>query len=146
MSGGFDIAMRSNPSNPVSADQLRTIPGVESVSLMRQTDAEFKIARLDDFMAWDLGSFDRSYVETGPTQIDERLPQFHSDADVYRGVLADRTLIIVPNFFLSERGGGPPEAPPEVGDKLQLRDPLTGETATSPLPGSRTAASATASR
>ncbi|HEX9969256.1 MAG TPA: FtsX-like permease family protein, partial [Acidimicrobiales bacterium] len=130
ISGGFALRVDSNASNPVPPDAVRALPGVTAVAEQAVVTGEFK-ARLTDgeFTPWPLASFDEAFVATGPVALLKRAPQYPDDAAAYRAVLADPTLVIVSEFFLQD-GGGPPDRALEPGEKLELRDPLSGRTRT----------------
>lgn len=130
ISGGFALRMESNPSNPAPPDAVRAVPSVTGLSEQAVVGAEFK-ARLTDgeFAPWPVAAFDEAFVDIGPVALVERDPKYVTDADAYRAVLADPNLVIVSEFFL-QQGGGPPERALEGGEKLEMRDPLSGRTRT----------------
>jgi putative ABC transport system permease protein len=130
ISGGFELRMESNPSNPVPPAAVRTFPGVQAVAEQSVVPAEFK-ARLTDgeFVPWPAAAFEETFVDRGPVALNERDPKYAGDEDAYRAVLADPNLIIVSEFFLQD-GGGPPERPLEVGETVEMRNPLSGRTRT----------------
>ena len=130
VSGGFDLRVESNPSNPVPPASVRALPGVQTVAEQSVVNAQFK-ARLTDgeFVDWPAASYDETFVRTGPIALVERDPRYTDDAAAYRAVLADPTLIIVSEFFLQD-GGGPPERALDPGETVEMRDPLSGRTRT----------------
>lgn len=132
VSGGFDLQMSSNESNPVPVDQVRSIDGVTRVAALRTVGAQFRIPDAEkdnqrEFSYWGLGGIDASFVEGGPPALEERGPGHSDDRAAYAAVVADPSLVIVSDFFLQE-GGGPPEGGVKIGDTVEVRDPETGTT------------------
>lgn len=125
-SGGYTLLVRSSPANPLPPSEVERVPGVTAVAPLRYAafSVEFKTDSLDDFEFWALTGFDERFVEGGPPALDEWLPGLGDEDDVWRAVLADPGLAIVDDFFL--QGGGPEQRPVEVGDVMQVRDPLRG--------------------
>jgi putative ABC transport system permease protein len=130
ISGGFALRVDSNASNPVAPDAVRALPGVTAVAEQAVVPAEFK-ARLTDgeFSPWPMASYDETFVATGPIGLLKRAAQYADDAAAYRAVLADPTLIVVSEFFLQDEAG-PPGRALEPGEKVDVRDPLSGRTRT----------------
>lgn len=128
ISGGFDLVSRSNPSQPAPPEEVRQVEGVEAVSVLSRQGAEWKIPANEDFEPWSVGTFDEVFVDRGVIELEVRDDRFDDDESVYREVLANPGLVILPTFFLADDGGGPPPAVPRVGTKVQLRDPLTSAT------------------
>ena len=128
IAGGFDLTVASNSANPIPADEVRALPGVRAVAVVSQVFAEFRIDRTPDFEPWEAGAFDEVLVREGAIELERRDPRYPSDEAVYRAVLEDPSLIVVPAFFLTADRGGPPEAPPRPGDRVVIRDPLSGKT------------------
>lgn len=128
IAGGFDLTMSSNISNPVATADVRSMPGVESVAAISVVwGAEWKTdATKGSFESWPAASYDEEFVARGPVAIETRDAKFATDEDVYRAVLADANLVIIPGFFLADNGGGPPPTPPQPGERVRLRDPLSG--------------------
>ncbi|MBW3668636.1 MAG: ABC transporter permease [Actinobacteria bacterium] len=130
ISGGFDLRVASNTSNPVPADAVRALPGVTDVAEQAVVTAEWLATTTDGgFQPWPVASFDETFLRAGPVALLERHPRYPDDEAAYRAVLADPSLVIVSEFFLQE-GGGPPDRPVEVGDRIEMRDPLSGRTRT----------------
>jgi putative ABC transport system permease protein len=131
VAGGFDGQAYSNPSNPVPVEALREVEGVELVAPLATVGAQFDVpARRpepgDPFYAgWPLAGYDASFVEGGPPSLQEYLPQFSSEEEAWLAPIADPSLVIVDEFFLFD-GGGPPSATVAVGDRITVRDPVSG--------------------
>lgn len=124
VSGGFDLVVSSNQQNPVRAGDLTALPDVETVAPFIEVDAEFKTSRSPDFQRWYVLGISRPYVDVGGVELQKR-GSYPTDKAAYEAVLADPTKAIVSEFFL-QNGGGPPEQPMKPGDKLTIRDPVTG--------------------
>jgi len=127
ISGGFDLISESNPASPASPEQVAAVEGVEKVSVLSRIGAEWKIDVNPDFEPWPVGTYDEVFLENGAIELEERAERFEDDDAAYRAVLADPNLVILPTFFLAG-GGGPPPAVPPVGQRVSLRDPLSGIT------------------
>ncbi|MDP9440830.1 MAG: ABC transporter permease, partial [Actinomycetota bacterium] len=134
VSGGFDLRALSNPSSPVPPDQVAQEPGVSAVAPLANVVAEFNMPSRNagagtsgDFAAWGVAGYDARFVDTGPPALQRFLPHLQTEAGAWRALLNDPSLIIVDDFFL-QRGGGPPESAPEVGEKVTIRDPASGTT------------------
>jgi putative ABC transport system permease protein len=130
VSGGFDLRLDSNATNPVPSDAVRATPGVAAVSEQAEVLAEFDARLTDGFEPWPAAAFDETFVERGPVALKERLPEYADDEAAYQAVLADPNLVIVSEFFLQDGGGGPPDRPLEPEEKLTMRDPVSGRTRT----------------
>jgi putative ABC transport system permease protein len=135
VSGGFDLVVTTNPTNPAPAEGVRSFPGVDRVAAISEVSAEWTPAdprpggrRVTGTVAWPAGSFDASFVAEQAPKLAKRPPRYATDADAYRAVLADPSLFIPTGFFL-ERGGGPP-SPPSIGERYVLRDPVSGRSRT----------------
>lgn len=121
-SGGFGIVVDSNPTDPLTAEQLRTVPGVGEVAAMTYGLADF--ARDDrDAKRWPVTGFDADLL-TGPPTIDDLGTYPNADA-AWRAVLADPDLVIVDDLFLATPGG-PQTGTPRVGDDVIVIDPVSG--------------------
>jgi putative ABC transport system permease protein len=133
IAGGFDGQVFSNASNPAPVEAVREVPGVALVAPLATVGAQFdvpglrEVADQPDFQFWPLGGFDASFIDGGPPALGERLPEFATEADAWRALLTDPSLVIVDEFFLF-RGGGPPSASVELGQTMTVRDPVTGAT------------------
>lgn len=128
VSGGFDLQVSSNRSNPVTADEVRARDDVAAVAALADVGAEFATSRTGgDFEDWYVTGIDAAFVEQGPTALED-LGDFSDAASAYRAVLSDPGTIIVSEFFL-QGGGGPPEAALAPGEQVSLRDPVSGRTA-----------------
>ncbi|MBW3536890.1 MAG: ABC transporter permease [Actinobacteria bacterium] len=128
ISGGFDLIAESNASQPAPPDEVAAVPGVEAVSVLSRLRAEWKIEPDGEFGPWPVGTFDQVFIERGIIELAERPERFRTDEEVYRAVIDDPNLVILPTFFLADQGGGPPPAVPRVGSTIELRDPIGGAT------------------
>ncbi|MBW3616073.1 MAG: ABC transporter permease, partial [Actinobacteria bacterium] len=134
ISGGFDVRALSNPSSPVGVEEVAGEPGVAAVAPLAGVRAQFRIPSRDagpsdagGFTPGAVAGYDARFVDVGPPSLQKFLPRFRTAEEAWRALLSDPTLVIVDDFFLQE-GGGPPEASPEVGEKVIIRDPASGIT------------------
>ncbi len=127
VAGGFDLQVSSNAANPVSVEEVRGRDDVVAAAALADAGAQFRTPRTGgQFEDWFVTGIDEVFVEQGPTGLSDL--GSYPDADAaYRAVLADPGLVILSEFFLQE-GGGPPEAPLAPGERITLRDPVSGVT------------------
>ena len=127
VAGGFELQLSSNRANPVPVDEVRATSGVSAVAALAEVGAEFFTPMTDgEFESWFATGIDDVFVERGPTGLNDLGP--FPDADsAYRAVLSDPGMVIVSDFFLQD-GGGPPEASLAPGQRITMRDPLSGRT------------------
>ncbi|HEX2294990.1 MAG TPA: ABC transporter permease, partial [Actinomycetota bacterium] len=127
--GGYDILAESSTSNPPSARELEAVEGVESVTPLDYGIALFALPDAtteEPPSQWTITGIGEDFVEGGPPALEERAPRFDTDADAWRALLDDPDAAIVPEFFLLE-GGGPQGSLVDVGDRVSILNPLTGE-------------------
>ena len=132
ISGGFDGQAFSNSSNPAPVEEIRATPGVAAVAPLTTAGALFNLPSRDvpgeepPFRFGFMAGYDATFVESGPPSLGERAPEYADEAAVWRALLTDPTLVILPEFFLQE-GGGPPETTVAVGERLLVKNPETNE-------------------
>lgn len=123
--GGYDLLVQSSSGNPLPASTLSAERGVAFVAPLRYVfGAEFKPPGWTDFREWAISGFDERFVRGGPPELEEWLPAYGDQESVWRAVLDDPSLMIVDASFLQE--GGPPTKLVELGDVVQVRNPLSG--------------------
>ena len=127
VSGGFDVKVRSLPTAPIAPEDFAKVPGVEAVAPVVLGSAEFD-AGGGEFTPWPMAGFDERLVAQGPPALQEWPPQYATEEEAYRAILANPKLIIVNEFFLVEGAGGPPPAGLGIGAVVRVRDPQTGVT------------------
>jgi putative ABC transport system permease protein len=124
-SGGFDVIVQSNPSNPVPLDRLAREPGVRAVAPV--ATAPVRVVEgpgLERPRLWAISGYGAGLVDRGAPALDDR-GGYTSDEAAYRAVLADPRLAIVDRFFLSGRSG-PPRQLVRIGDRFVAQDEATG--------------------
>jgi putative ABC transport system permease protein len=128
-SGGFNVVVESNPTNPVPLDAIAKQPDVRAVAPLSTVDGQIvKAADLSDPKEWLITGYDSRFVDHGPPALDDK-GDYPTDAAAYRAVLANPNLAIVDKFFLAGRGG-PPHAKVEIGQQFSAQDPVTGHVRT----------------
>ena len=125
ISGGFDSIVTSSPANPIDIEALRSEDGVRAVAPLVTLDAEIATEVDPEPKPWLMSGFDQTFVEQGPPTLEER-GAYTTDEAPYRAVLEDPTLAIIDTFFLADNVG-PPSNVMEIGDRFEMRDPLSGE-------------------
>lgn len=134
ISGGYDVYVRSSPSNPVPVEDLDRLDGVAASAPLANSDVEFTPCAQGDTLQqcserdstdWGVTGFTGDWLEHGPPLLEDRA-DFASDLAAYQAVLDDPDLILADQFFL-QKGGGPPERQVTVGDPVLMTNTLTGE-------------------
>jgi putative ABC transport system permease protein len=123
--GSYDIIADSLPSDPPAADKLK-IPGVDVVSAALYGAARFTLADGTEDM-WPVTGVDRSFLTASPPELEETAPGLGSNLDVWKKIVSDPTVAAVPKFFLQQGGGGPSAPLVQLGDTVQMADPVTGK-------------------
>ncbi|HVM40273.1 MAG TPA: FtsX-like permease family protein, partial [Acidimicrobiia bacterium] len=125
ISGGYDLYVRFNPSNPVPAEELASVDGVTGVAPIATLPVRVFPDGVDKPTDWGVTGIDERFLEHGAPELADR-GDYPSDEAAYRAVMADPDLVLVDQFFLQE-GGGPPDAVVRIGDQVTLVNPETGE-------------------
>jgi putative ABC transport system permease protein len=124
-SGGFDVVVQSNPSNPVAFGVLAREPDVRAIApLATQTVQIVAAPGLTKSREWAATGYDRRFVDHGAPKLDDN-GSYPSDAAAYRAVLVTPGLAIVESSFLAS-GGGPPRAVVHIGDHFTAQDEASG--------------------
>lgn len=128
IAGGYDVFARSSPVNPFDFGSLED-PKVTTMARTATMVTSFS-GRGSDQTFWSVTAVDKDFVTVGPPPLVDRASRFRDDAAVYRAVLADPDLVIVPSNFLfrgtTGRSRGEPEGPPQIGDTYTMFNPATG--------------------
>jgi len=128
-SGGFNVVVQSNPSNPVAFDAVEREPGVRAVAPLTTLNVQITSAPgLHESREWTATGFDSRFVDHGAPKLDDD-GRYASDADAYRAVLASPDLAIVESSFLAS-GGGPPHDVVGIGDRFTAQDEASGRSRT----------------
>ncbi|MEX0658842.1 MAG: FtsX-like permease family protein [Egibacteraceae bacterium] len=125
LAGGFDVLVDANPASPIPAAALTERDDVREAASLVSGTASFSADHLDTPRDWTVSGFDEALVEGGPPGLFSRDEAYATDADVYRAVLADPTLAIVPENFLV---AGIDEGALRVGDTFEVIEPSSGAT------------------
>ena len=125
--GGFDVLATSSQSSPVNPVTLRDQEGVETVAGLLSGSALWTAGPVTEPQPWPASAIDRDFVAGGTPALSELDEEYASDEDAWDAILEDPTKVIVAAFFLQEGGGGPPSTIIEVGDRVRMIDPRTGE-------------------
>jgi putative ABC transport system permease protein len=123
IAAGYHLLLDTNPANPVALEALAARSDVAAVAGLVRGDANFNAAHLDGTRAWPISGFDADLLARGTPALFRRDARYASDADVYRAVLADPTLAIVPENFLV---AGVDVAALDAGDTFTLIEPGSG--------------------
>ena len=123
VSAGFDVLLDTNPANPVDAVTLAARDDVASVAGLARGVADFGAPHLDGTRDWPISGFDSDLLERGSPTLFRRDAAYATDGDVYRAVLDDPTLAIVPENFLV---AGVDTAALDVGGTFTVVEPGSG--------------------
>jgi putative ABC transport system permease protein len=123
VAAGFDVVLDTNPANPITEATLTDRADVVAVAGLVRGVASFEAPHLDESRAWSVTGFDARLLERGTPGLFGRDPSYASDEAVYRAVLDDPSLAIVPEDFLVAGT----EAPLTIGDAFSYVDPATGQ-------------------
>ena len=122
LAGGFGVVVTSNPTNPLTVEQLQSLPEAGAVAPLVYGFADFEVGDADP-QTWPVTGFGPELVAAPPVLQDRG--SFDTEAEAWAAVADDPQMIIVDEFFLSS-AGGPPTGTPKPGESLTMRDPLTG--------------------
>ncbi len=126
MSGGFGVVVTSNPTNPLTAEQLAGLDGVGAVAPLAYGFADFEVGG-EAPQAWPITAFGPELV-AAPPRLQDR-GSYPTDIDAWEAVRTNPDLVIVDDFFLAS-AGGPPTGTPKPGDTFVIRDLLSGRSRT----------------
>jgi putative ABC transport system permease protein len=124
VAAGFDVLVDTNPSNPIEAQALTARNDVAAVAGLTRGVANFEAGHLDGTPEWAISGFDSDLLERGAPGLFRRDEAYASDADVYRAVLSDPSLVIIPENFLV---AGVDTAVLDVGDTFTVIEPGSGQ-------------------
>ncbi len=120
LSGGFDVLVNSNPSDPVSPAELTSIDGVSAVAPLGYGLAETTLATRSQ--VWPVTGIGTEFVATPPALKDRG--EYATDELAWEAVLDDPDLVIADEFLLNS--GGPSSEVVRIGDTITLASPATG--------------------
>jgi putative ABC transport system permease protein len=128
--GGAAIIVDSNAASPVPVDDIKRLPGVTVLAPTTANLAQFRLAADPKFNDYTAVGFDQTFIGHGSPDLHTwaSKDKYPTQADAYRAVLADPTRILVGRNF----GGsnfGPGGRSPNLGDKVTMRDAITGAAA-----------------
>lgn len=123
--GEFEIVASASTTNPPDLDELRSHEGVLGVAGLLSGPALFNTPSSTEPKPWPAVGIDQDFVSGGPPSLIEKAAGTTA-AEVWTRVASDPGVAIVPSFFLQE-GGRPPAGLVEIGDEIEVIDPLTGD-------------------
>jgi putative ABC transport system permease protein len=122
--GEFTVLGTASPARRLPADRLRRIVGVDALAPLATTTAQLRNAAGGDVARRPLTVFDQSLLQRDPPALTRR-GRYRTDAEAYRAVLGDPDLVIVSGSLLQPFVPRPTRRL-EPGDRLQVRNPVTG--------------------
>ncbi|MDP9075461.1 MAG: ABC transporter permease, partial [Actinomycetota bacterium] len=126
--GGAAIIADSNAASPVPADEVSKLAGVTVVASTTADLAQFRLGGSTTFNDYTAVGYDQSFIGHGSPDLHSWDHTYPTQADAYRAVVNDPTKILVGRNF----GGsnfGPGGKAPNLGDKVTMRDAVTGASA-----------------
>ncbi len=123
---GHHLLVESNPGNPVSTEALLEQPEVEAVAPILRAFPHFTAHYQPEPMPWAVTGIDERLLAHGVPVLASRVPEYATDEEAFRAVLADPGLAVVSEFFL-QRGGGPPIDRLRSGQTFTMINPASGE-------------------
>jgi putative ABC transport system permease protein len=120
LSGGYDLLVSSNPSDPIAVDELAALDAVTAVAPLGYGFAETTLGERTQM--WPVTAIGPELVADPPALRDRA--EFETDRAAWQAVLDDPDLVIADEFLLNN--GGPVSNPVRVGDTITLTDPVTG--------------------
>ncbi len=124
-SGDYDLLVDSAPADPLPPDEVRRNDAVRSVAPLYHAsfDIQFRASGHDEFQRWFASGFDRRLLQTRPPALERWLPELPDDERaVWQHVLEHPDTMIVDQMFLQNA------QQVELGDVVDVRDPITGTT------------------
>lgn len=134
LAGPATVEVESNQNAPIPSAALAQLPGVRRVVSLSANTAEFprRASATGDAAASPVKvvGFGDSFIGHGAPQLHDRPVGAHSDAAAYRQVLARPGTVVVGRDFSPGGGRGGPrnDRGVGIGQTINLRDPVTGET------------------
>jgi putative ABC transport system permease protein len=124
IAANYDIVVDTNPANPIDVGALASRDDVKAVAGLSRGVANFDAPHLDAPRSWPITGFDAGLLARGTPGLFARDPAYRSDAAVYKAVLNDPSLAIVPENFLV---AGVDLAVFQAGDTFTVIEPGSGK-------------------
>lgn len=123
--GGYELLATSTAGNPLPADAVRGLDGIEHVAALRHAGftVELRPPGQEDFRRWYASGYDRQLLGTPPPALDRWLPSLPNQQAVWEHVLDNPSAMILDTEFLEQARSNQSV---RVGDVVEIRDPLTG--------------------
>jgi putative ABC transport system permease protein len=128
VSGGAKVYVGSSRSNPIGIASLVRTPGVLMAAPLGQVEGSFVLPNSTEKHRWPVTAFDDALLYIDPPVLEDR-GAYADDREAWIAVLSDPSLIIADPMFL-QGGGGPPNFELEIGDRLSVTDPVSGDSRT----------------
>jgi putative ABC transport system permease protein len=123
LTGGYDLLVASNPSDPIPVDELLAVDRVSAVAPLGYGAVEITLR--DRTQMWPVTGVTSELVAAPPSL--RNRGAFATDDEAWQAVLDDPGLVIADEFLLNN--GGPVSDPVRVGDVIVLSDPVSGASA-----------------
>ena len=130
LGGAAGLEVTSDATRPVPVRDVAQMPGVTHVTRTSAIDAQLRVGSSSTPVAVTLVGFDASFVGHGSPEIGGS-----AGDSVFARVAGDPSQVIVGADLHADRQSGLPGAAVHVGDRVELRDPVTGESRTARVAG-----------
>ena len=128
-SAGFEIVGNTNPSTPATAGDLETTDGVDVVFGVMTSPYTLRTFDGDEETDTVQGVDDR-FIRLTRYGLTEVADEYETDEAAWRAVAEDPDLVILNSLFGNSNGGPESRIQLEIGDEVEMVDPLSGETKT----------------
>lgn len=122
LSGGYGVVVNSNPSDPITTDELAAVDGVTDIAPLGYGFAETTFGERSQM--WPVTGFGPEFASAPPVLKDRG--EYPNDLLAWEAVRTDPSLVITDEFLLNN--GGPIADVPKVGDTLTITDAASGQT------------------
>jgi putative ABC transport system permease protein len=123
LSGGFQIVATSNPTDPLTSQELSSLPGVKMVAPLSYVFADFTVGNAPP-MGWPVTGIGPEFVKSPPKLAE--IGEYSSNRAAWAAVQSDPGLIIVDRNFLLTPGQLTSD-PTNIGDTIRIVNSQSGE-------------------
>ena len=125
--GGYDLIVTGGESNPPEAAEIAGVEGVERVVAAGYGRPLFRPAALSDPLAWPATGITAEFTAVSTPTLSAIAPGYEDAEAAWNEVVSNPDAMIVSQEFL-QMGGGPPENLVDVGEQVEVTDPVSGRT------------------
>ena len=123
--GGYDLLVTGGESNPPEAEEIAGVEGVERVVGAGFGRPLFKSSSVSQAIPWPATGITAEFTAVTPPNLAAIAPAFEGAEDAWEEVVSNPEAMIVSEEFL-QMGGGPPENLVDVGERVEVTNPVSG--------------------